>query len=345
MKKYTKPSDIRVGVVGYGGAYNMGRGHLLEMRQAGMTPVAVCEIDKKRLAAARDDFPRIQTFNSLDAMLRGSDVELVTLITPHNTHAKLALECIKAGRHVVCEKPMAITTAECDKMIAAAKKARVVLSAYHNRHWDGLILRALEQVVQEKKIGDVFRIDIWWGHRRPPEQSWRGSRSISGGLLYDWGVHLIEYALQIARSDLVEVSGFAKSGYWAPKSRWKKDTVEDEAGAVVRFKNGIKLSINVSGLESNVRPGFFQVTGTEGAYLILDWSKYQIHRRLDSKVTIEEGTHPLGTPEEYYRNLASHLVDGEPLVITPEWARRPIHVLDLAGQSARLGRTLSAKHR
>jgi len=137
MKKYKSASDIRVGIIGYGGAFNMGRGHLKEMEQAGMTPVAVCEVDAERLKVAETDFPGIETYSTVAEMLRKSDVNLVTIITPHNTHAKLALQCLKAGRHVVCEKPLAITTAECDAMIAAAKKSGVVLSTYHNRHWDG----------------------------------------------------------------------------------------------------------------------------------------------------------------------------------------------------------------
>ena len=146
MKRYAKPGDIKVGVIGYGGAFNMGRAHLNEMKQAGMVPTAVAEIDEKRLAVATQDFPGIETYTSVSAMLRKSKVDLLAIITPHNTHAKLALQCLNAGRHVVCEKPLAITTAECDAMIAAAKKKGVVLSTYHNRHWDGLILGAMEHI-------------------------------------------------------------------------------------------------------------------------------------------------------------------------------------------------------
>src|ERR1039458_2757921 len=105
MKRYKRASDIKVGVVGYGGAFNMGRVHLQEMQKAGMTPTAVAEIDPARLAVATQDFQNIETYSSLSAMLKKSAVDLVTVITPHNTHAPLALRALKAGRHVVCEKP------------------------------------------------------------------------------------------------------------------------------------------------------------------------------------------------------------------------------------------------
>ncbi|MEI8315642.1 MAG: Gfo/Idh/MocA family oxidoreductase, partial [Verrucomicrobiota bacterium] len=104
MKRFSKASDIKVGVVGYGGAFNMGKAHLSEMKRAGMTPVAVAELDPTRLEVATKDFPGIQTYRSLTEMLKKSDVNLATMITPHNTHAPLGLEALRAGRHVGCVK-------------------------------------------------------------------------------------------------------------------------------------------------------------------------------------------------------------------------------------------------
>ena len=343
MKKYKNASDIRVGVIGYGGAFNMGRGHLKEMEQAGMTPLAVCEVDAERLKVAETDFPGIQTYSTVAEMLRKSDVNLITIITPHNTHAKLALQCLKAGLHVVCEKPLAITTAECDAMIAAAKKSGVVLSTYHNRHWDGWILRAVEQIKKKKVIGEIYRVEARMGSRSLPGDWWRTSRTISGGILYDWGVHLLEYGLQLIESDITEVSGFSKTGYWAPKTQWKKDTNEDEAEAVVRFRNGSWLTLNITSLDSNAKPGFLEITGTEGSYVI-EGSGYTIHKRDGQNYSLEQGAHYPNAWKKFYGNIADHLTKGAKLVITPEWSRRPIHILDLAAQSAKQGRTLAAKY-
>jgi predicted dehydrogenase len=341
---FKRPGDIRVGVIGYGGAFNMGRAHLREMQAAGMTPAAVAEIDKDRLAVATNDFPGIATFASVAEMLRRADVDLVTIITPHNTHAKLALQCLRAGKHVVCEKPLSITTAECDAMIAAAKRGGLVLSTYHNRHWDGWILRALEQIKEKKAIGDIYKIDARMGRREIPGDWWRSSRSISGGILYDWGVHLLEYGLQLADSKVTEVSGFAREGYWAPKTRWKKDTNEDEGFAVVRFRNGVWMNLTITSLDSNVKPGFLEVTGTEGSYVITP-HHYTIHRRGGTRVVTEEGPHLPNEHHRFYTNIAAHLTRGTKLVITPEWARRPIHILELAARSAKLGRALPARDR
>lgn len=341
--KIKNAGEIRVGVVGYGGAYNMGKVHLEEMRAAGMTPAAVAEVDPVRLAAATKDFPGIATYPSVDRLLKSPDIDLVTIITPHSTHAKLALQCLRAGKHVVCEKPLALTTAECDAMISTARKGGLLLSAYHNRHWDGWILRALDLIKKKKAIGEIYKIDARMGRRGLPGDWWRSSRSISGGILYDWGVHLLEYGLQLADSEISEVSGYAHEGYWAPRIKWKKDTNEDEALAVVRFKNRVWMTLTITSLDSHTRRGFFEVTGTEGSYVI-EHNHYTIYRRDGRKVAVEEGDHLPFEHHRFYANIAAHLTRGAKLVITAEWARRPIHILDLARQSAKAGRALPSKY-
>jgi predicted dehydrogenase len=343
MARFKKAADIKVGVVGYGGAFNMGFQHLSLAREAGMTPTAVCEIDASRLAVAEKDFPGIEKYQDLGDMLKKSAVNLVIIITPHNTHAKLGLQCLKAGRHVVIEKPMAVTTAECDAMINEAKKRDLVISTYHNRHWDGCIIEALKHI-RKGEIGEVVRVENRQGFHGKPRDWWRTSRSISGGILYDWGVHLLEYSLQIVDGDIAEVSGFAKTGFWAKESVWKDDTNEDEAEAVVRFSNGKKLSLRITTIDMNAKPGRTEITGTKGVY-IMDGVNYEIITIENGVRVSKKGSNPPDQREQYYGNLADHLVKGKELVITGEWSRRPIHIIDLAIQSAQKGKTLPAKYK
>ncbi len=344
MKRFKRAKDIQVGVIGYGGAFSMGRGHLSQMREAGMTPVAVCDLDEERLKVAEEEFPGIQTYTSPAALLKKSGVHLVAIITPHSTHARLALQCLRAGRHVVCEKPFAVTTAECDAMIAAAKKRRLVLSTYHNRHWDGCILEAVHQIKNKGVIGDIVRIEAHMGGYGQPGDWWRSSKSLSGGILYDWGVHLLEYSLQLMDSDIVEVTGFAKTGFWAPKTAWKGDTTEDEAAALVRFANGAWLSLTISHIDSNPKRGWLEITGTQGTY-IFDGGTYEIIRHKGGKTVTTKGQNRPSQGQRFYDNIADHLVKGAPLVITAQWARRPIHILDLACKSAQKGAAIKAKYK
>lgn len=343
MKRFKKAKEIKVGVVGYGGAFNMGKAHLNEMVKAGMTPVAVAEIDTSRLKVAEEDFPGIETYSSVSAMLKKSDVNLITIITPHNTHAKIATQCLNAGRHVVVEKPLAITTAECDRMIAAAKKNKVVISTYHNRHWDGCILNAVKMIRDKKLIGDVFRIECHMGNWGQPGDWWRTSKTISGGILYDWGVHLLEYALQLMDGKVTEVSGYARKGFWAPKTAWKKDSNEDEGYAVARMADGKWISLCISSIDSNMKEGQLEITGTEGTFIFghRDW-KCITHKKGTTVTTT--GASPANEGWKLYQNIADHLTKGEKLIITGEWARRPIHIIDLACRSAAQGKALKTKY-
>lgn len=344
MARFAETKDITVGVVGYGGQFNMGLQHLNGMKNAGMTPIAVAELDEERLKVAAQDFPGIETYTSVAEMLEKSAVNLVTIITPHNTHAALTLQCLKAGRHVVCEKPLAVTTDECDAMIKEAQRQDLVLSTYHNRHWDGNILRAVEQVVQQGVIGDVVRIEAHMGGYGKPRDWWRSSKSISGGVLYDWGVHLLEYSLQLLPgAGITEVSGFHKTGVWAPHTGWKDDTNEDEAQAVVRFDSGQWLTLTVTSLDSNPKDGMLEITGTKGTY-VMEGRGWTLITHEDAAKVVRTGQNPPSQGQCYYDNVAAYLTGTADLVITAEWSRRPIHILDLADRSAKQNRSLAATY-
>ena len=338
MKRYASAADIKVGVVGYGASFHIARHHLHEMKQAGMTAVAVADIDASRLPVAKEDFPEVETFLSAGEMLASCEVDLLAVCTPHNVHAEVALECLHAGRHVVTEKPFAVTTAECDAMIAAAKKNDVMLSTYHNRHWDGWIMNAVEKI-RGGMIGDVVRIKAHSGGHNQPREWWRSSKSISGGIMYDWGAHFLEYALQLLDGNMVEVTGFAHHGFWASSVSYGDDTNEDEACAIVRFDNGQWLELLISHIDSSPKRGMLEVIGTRGNFVIQP-NHWTATCHETGGLVERSGPVPPGEGWRFYENVAAHLVKGEPLVITPEYARRPIHILDLAGRSAAEGRTL-----
>jgi len=337
MKTFKGAEAVKCAVIGYGGAYNMGKAHMEQMQSAGMTPTAVAEIDPSRLEVAKADFPGIATYTEVEQMLAEAKPDIVAIITPHNTHAELGLKCLQAGAGVVCEKPMAITVAECDAMIAAAEANGLLLSVYHNRHWDGCILEAMEQLVRQQRIGDIFRVEAHMGGFHHPGETWRSSRSISGGIHYDWGVHLLEYTLQVVGSEVVEVSGFMKAGVWSTK--WGEDTNEDELTAIVRFANGAMLDLRMTTLDAAPDRGQVVFTGTKGKYF-MDQGSYDIHLPGEAKNCVIHGKNRPGEQETYYANVADALTGKADLIITSEWSRRTIEVLELASRSARSGRAM-----
>jgi len=349
VRYFKNPKDIKVGVIGYGGAFNMGKAHMDGMKKAGMSPFAVCEIDPERLKVATEDYPGIETYDSLDKMLKQSDVNLIVHITPHNLHYPLAAKCVRAGKHVVTEKPFVVTTSEADRLIALAKKHKVMVSTYHNRHWDGWILRAKQQIVDKGVIGEVFKVELQSGGYGMPRDWWRSSKTVSGGILYDWGVHLLEYALQVLPGEIDSVSGFAHHGYWVKQASkgwpWKKDANEDHAAAVVRMSDGAYINLSVSQLNAKGSPYQVEFHGTKGCYLISfkdGWTTKIANAK--GKLVEKTGKHHKSRGDLFYKNVAQAMCGNEDLIITPEWARRPIHILDLADRSAKQGRTLKAKY-
>jgi len=214
-----KKSEIGCALVGYGPMLNMGRHHGNQINETpGLKVTGVCDIDAKRLVAALEDFPGIETYTDVDDLLASSAVDLCVVILPHNLHAPVGLRCLEAGRHLVLEKPMCLTTAEARAMIEAAQANNVMLTVYHNRRHDGDFL-ALKQAVEGGLIGQVFSVEMWFGGYNHPRAWWRDNKKISGGAFYDWGAHYLDWLLNIVPDEIVNVTGFFHKLVWHDDQR------------------------------------------------------------------------------------------------------------------------------
>ncbi|HEY3329373.1 MAG TPA: Gfo/Idh/MocA family oxidoreductase [Capsulimonadaceae bacterium] len=329
---------IRGAVIGYGGAFNMGKAHLSYMQDAGMVAAAACDIDPTRTESAGTDFPGIKTYSSVEALLADKDVDLITVITPHNSHADLAVKASKAGKHVVVEKPMAITVAECTAMIDAAKAAGKVLSIFHNRREDGDYL-AIKETIDKGFIGDVFQIQAGGGGYSKPGTWWRSSKEISGGLMYDWGAHFLDWILNImAPHKVTQVTGFLQ------KSVWSEATIEDHGQIIVRFDNGAAAELTQSTICSIGQPKW-RILGTKGG-IVEDGSVkdgFKLVRQVDGMALTGEVKNKPTAWNTYYKDLNAHLTEGAPLKVTGEQSRRIIAIIEAAEKSSKSGKSESVE--
>ena len=324
-------STFRCGVIGYGGAFNMGPHHLNSMaRNAPMEVAAVCELDADRRRVATEDLPDIKTYGRVGDMLRHAELDLVTIITPHNTHADLAVQCLNAGVAVVCEKPLAITSQQVKDMMAAARRKGVVLSTFHNRRWDGDFLVLRDLILKEKLIGRVFRIEAGFGGYGAQGPWWRSDRKISGGSIYDWGAHFTDWILNIVPDELAWVSGFQ-----VKNEEWKGYTNEDHSEYTLRFKGGCLATLTISHLAMGDKPKW-RILGEQGA-IVAGGGQFEVEamvngRRMSASV-------PYGESDwnAYYENVCQHLMGRAKLAVTAESAARVIGVLDAANISAARG--------
>ncbi len=327
---------IKAAVVGYGGAFGMGKAHAQWMNDTGrIETIAMCDPDEARQEVAKQDYPGIETYSSLDDLLAKSAAEMVVIITPHNTHYDLAMKALNAGRGVVLEKPMCITVEQATDMIEAAKKNNVMLTTFHNRRHDG-DFKVIKEVIDKGVIGDVFQIEAFmggWGH---PGHWWRSQKEISGGCMYDWGAHFVDWILNFMEGQEMETI----TGYFQ-KLVWDDITNEDQTQAIIRFKNGATADLTVTHIALAPKPRF-RILGTRGA-ITDSWSgSFKVTTmvdgiRFEGDVKYKDGTWPL-----YYKNLAEHMLDGAPLEVTPESSRRVIAVIETAEKSSKAGKTLPA---
>ncbi len=322
---------FRTGVIGYGGAFNMGRLHLNSMaKNKRMEVAAVCELDPGRRQVATEDFPGIKTYARVGEMLRNAELDLVTIITPHNTHAKLAVQCLSAGVNVVCEKPMAITSAEVKEMMAAARKKKVVISTFHNRRWDGDFVVLRDLVRKEKIIGRVFRLEAGFYGYGEQGTWWRSNRKVSGGAIYDWGAHFTDWILNVITEDIDWVSG-----YQVKNPQWTQYDNEDHSEYTLRFKSGCTATLTMSNLSMSSRPRW-RLLGERGSIEDVG-GKYLVRTMVNGRQMSTEVPFAEANWDAYYENVYKHLMGRAKLVITPESAARVIGVLEAANLSAARG--------
>ncbi|CAN5361462.1 Gfo/Idh/MocA family oxidoreductase [soil metagenome] len=328
--------QIRCAVVGYGGAFNMGKLHAESMNKAGMTTVAACDLDPKRMEQAAADFPGIKTFTNIDTMMDDPDIDLVVVILPHNLHAPIAVQAANKGKHVVVEKPMSISVEEADAMIEAANKNGVMISVFHNRRWDGDFVK-IRALIEEGMIGDVFHIEACMGGMGKPGTWWRSDKAISGGSLFDWGAHIIDWCLHFIPEKMAGVDGYYH------KLRWTENTNEDHTEMIIRFEGGQTAQVEISSIAAATKPRW-RILGTKGAIVMDDWNTIKVTVDHEGHLAKFELPVPKSDWDAYYQNVADHLMKDAELVVKPEGAARIIAAIEAAEESSKLKLTVTPAH-
>jgi predicted dehydrogenase len=226
---------------------------------------------------------------------------------------------------------MCITTEEATEMIETAKQSGVMLSVFHNRRWDGDFM-AIRDVIRKGLIGEVFHIELFMGHYGHPGHWWRSDKAISGGALYDWGAHCIDWILHLIDDKLVSVTGFFH------KRVWMDVTNEDQVEAVIRFKGGQVADVQMSNIARVGKPRW-RILGTKGGILDNGGGSFKLFTQVDGINAEAEVKYYPSTWEQYYINIGDHLLRGAPLAVTAESARRVIQIIDYAERSSKSGKT------
>ncbi|HEY7329878.1 MAG TPA: Gfo/Idh/MocA family oxidoreductase [Gemmataceae bacterium] len=254
-------TPVRVGLIGCGKVGQIHAAALRGLAEAELT--AVCDVSAERVRTFADKCGT-HGYTDVDAMLSDGKVEAVIIGTPHPLHAAPAVSAAEAGVHVLVEKPLAATLADCDAMLAAAKRAGVLLGAISQRRFYEPV-RRMKDAIDAGKIGrpalGVFTMYSWRDPAYYQSDPWRGKWDTEGGgVLVNQSPHQLDL-LRWFMGPVTEVSG-----YWANINHPTVE-VDDTAVAVLRFQGGGLGAIVTSVAQ---KPGIYtkvHVHGTNGASL------------------------------------------------------------------------------
>ncbi len=250
---------VKIGILGFG---YMGHFHYEKFKQTEEASVtAVFDTEAERLAEAKS--LGLKTVDSLEEFLDIGDMDLVVISTPNQFHAAYAEKSLRAGKHVLCEKPAVLNGQELKEVLAVSKETGRFFTVHHNRRWDRDYL-TLKRAINNGVIGRTVMIESRVLGERGVVFGWRGDPDCGGGMLYDWGPHLIDQILNLFPENRVEYVEAQLLSVLTP-------AVDDFVMLSLYFDNGIRANIQIGTMALQKLPRWF-VYGDRGSIKLDDFS-------------------------------------------------------------------------
>lgn len=339
---------IKAAIIGFGG---MGSFHAKQIKNINsIEVVGVYDINPKRIKAAEEEGYR--PYASLEECLKDS-TELVIIATPNNFHKDISIEALKAGKHVICEKPVMMNAKELEEVLAVSKEVNRIFTVHQNRRWDK-DFRIVKEALEKQLIGKPFYIESRVQGSRGVPGDWRCVKEAGGGMLLDWGVHLLDQLLWLVDSPVTEI--------YAHLLSVKFKDVDDNFKVMLKFENGLSALIEVDTYTFIPLPRW-HISTDSGTLVINDWEcngkilkanlvefKWEegiVHTSAGPTKTmaprpvetIDEIPLPKMNPDckDYYDNIARAVRGEEELIVTPAQAMRVMKIIDAIFESAEHG--------
>jgi len=252
------PHPLGLVVVGFGG---MGHEHVRKLD--GVEEIAVAGTFD--ISQARQDLAvslGLKAYTSFQAVLDDPKVAIVLLATPNDSHKDLAIAALHAGKHVICEKPVTLNSAELDAIVEASKKAERLFMVHQNRRWDEDYL-TVKKLLAEGTLGKFYHLETRVLGSRGIPGDWRKLAKNGGGMMLDWGVHLLDRLVFLIPGKITQV--FCKLNYPSGQE------VDEGIHLFLTFEGGQTALVEVGTCHYQSLP-LWLVLGTKGTALIKDWS-------------------------------------------------------------------------
>jgi predicted dehydrogenase len=254
---------IRFGIVGCGAIGPTHAGAIAQMDDAEL--VAVADVNAARAKAMGDKFAVARIYGDQTELFNDPSVDVVSICTPSGIHGDGAVGAMKAGKHVIVEKPMEISVAACDRMIAAQRSTGKLLAVISQHRFDAASMQ-VKDLIQSGKLGKIIlaTADVkWWRTQKYyDEGDWRGTWALDGGgAVMNQGIHTIDL-LQWLAGDVETVYAQTRT------AAHERIEVEDAAVATLTFKNGAIGTYVASTAVYDGLPVRIDIFSTEGTAII-----------------------------------------------------------------------------
>ncbi len=341
-----------VAIVGYGGQGGWHADHALKSDVVALR--GIYDIKEERIALAKSK--GIHTYASFEEVLADTEIDILVCATPNDVHKDIVIRGLKSGKNVVCEKPVALSVADFDDMCAAAKESGKLFTVHQNRRWDVDYL-AIKSLIASGEIGETVNIESRVHGSRGIPSDWRCHKPYGGGMILDWGVHLIDQMLQLIPEKITKI--------YNENTNITTDEVDDGFHLMMTFESGKRATVEVGTYNFIYMPRFY-MQAKNGSAMIEDWQKCckvaklkawnekevvpvqtaaGITKTMAPRDEITLDTYEIDRPKsdvhDFYRNLVK-AVDGiEPQIVKLEEVRRVLLVMEACFKSAELGQALS----
>lgn len=302
---------------------------------------AVMDPDAGRRAEASAELG-CAAHEALEPILADPSIELVVVASPNHLHGSHTIASLRAGKHVVCEKPFALSADEADRMIETARACGRVLAPFQNRRYEAHY-RKVREIIGSGALGEVLQVRMCW-HRFGRRWDWQTMRRFGGGALCNNGTHLLDQALQLVEDDEPDVFIDTRRGLTAGDA-------DEHLKLLIRPRSGPTIDIELTNACAYEQDRW-HVMGTAGGlrgtmsrleWRTVDWSsmpersldlgpaegrRYQ-HEEIDWAEHTWEAPADAPTPSvELYEDVHGAIRSAGRLLVTPESVRRYVALLD-----------------
>lgn len=316
--------------------------------------LAAHDLSDERLRELCDANGIERRYASRHDLLADGDIDAVYIAVPNVFHAPFAIEALRAGKHVLLDKPFALNLAEAEEVVSTARESGKIFTLGMNQRFSAGV-QTVRALVEGGTLGEVYHAKATWLRREgiPRLGTWFGSRELAGaGCLFDIGVHMLDVCLYVIDNfDPVSVSGATYTkfgnrglgeGGWGLSDRAKTDfNVDDFASALIKFRDGATVSLDVAWachMEERGRVGT-EIFGTEAGATT---HPAKIFRRDPARGEYEVAENPpagIRFPHECrFTNFINHICEGEDLCVTIGQALAVQKILDAVSVSCVTGR-------